>query len=90
MASMTIRSTYALDRDTVERLDRLARQWAVSKSEALRRAVRAARADAPVGGRLDALDRLQASMQLSPAKAEAWARDVRRERARHTKRLVSR
>jgi predicted transcriptional regulator len=42
IASVTIRSAYALDRETVSRLDNLARQWNVSKSEALRRAIRAA------------------------------------------------
>ena len=42
VVSTTIRSTYALDVETVQMLDRLARQWAVSKSEALRRAIRAA------------------------------------------------
>ena len=39
MAKMTIRSTFALDRETVENLERLAKKWGVSKSEALRRMI---------------------------------------------------
>lgn len=39
MSTMNIRSTFALDRPTVQGLARLAARWQVSKSEALRRAV---------------------------------------------------
>ena len=47
MDSMTIhriKGTYSLDAGTVRELDRLARRWKTSKSEALRRAIRAAAA----------------------------------------------
>ncbi|MGH9479641.1 MAG: ribbon-helix-helix protein, CopG family, partial [Terriglobales bacterium] len=37
MASTIIRTTYALDADTVTRLDRLARAWKLSRSAALRK-----------------------------------------------------
>ena len=37
MASTTIKGTYALDVETVRALERLAQEWDVSKSEALRR-----------------------------------------------------
>jgi hypothetical protein len=42
MASVTVKSTFSLDVETAERLERLARAWGVSKSEVLRRAIRAA------------------------------------------------
>lgn len=90
MATLTIRSTYALDRETVERLESLARQWNVSKSEALRRAIRAADLRSSAESRLTALDTLQASMRLSRRKAEAWIRDLRRERERVTRHIASR
>ena len=80
MASVTIRSTYALDAETVERLERLARQWSVSKSEALRRAIRGADRQPATEARLAALDALQASMDLTDRKAEAWIRRVQQER----------
>jgi predicted nucleic acid-binding protein len=80
---------YAIDRDTVRSPDRLAERWGVSKSEALRRAVRhAAEQAAPKGqGALEALDALQVSLKLTRTKADAWARAARSERrasaARH-------
>lgn len=37
---MTHRSTYALDRDTVEAIRRLSARWKVSKAEVVRRAIR--------------------------------------------------
>jgi hypothetical protein len=80
---MTIRSTYALDPESVRRLERISRQWGVSKSEALRRAIRRLSPDATVesGDALKVLTELQRSVRLTPAKAERWMRDVRRERA---------
>ena len=77
---MTIRSTYALDEDTVRRLESLARQWEVSKSEALRRAIHAADAGLPARSQIAALDALQSSVGLSGKRAAAWADDVRRQR----------
>ena len=81
MATMTVRATYALDPETVGTLERLARQWSVSKSEALRRAIQAA------GGRrggadeaLRALDSLQKSARLSGGEADRWASKARAER----------
>jgi hypothetical protein len=82
MATSVVRSTYALDLDTVRTLGRLAERWGVSKSEALRRAVRhAAEQAAPKGqGALEALDALQVSLKLTRTKAAAWARAARSER----------
>jgi Arc/MetJ-type ribon-helix-helix transcriptional regulator len=90
MATTVIRSTYALDAETVRRLESLARQWNVSKSEALRRAIRAADATSMTAdSRLQALDELQASMRLTPPGAQAWVRDVRAERRRSTARRIA-
>ena len=82
MASTTIRSTYALDVETVRALERMAQRWKVSKSEALRRAIRAAAAHGSpdTSNPLEALDRLQRSLNLTPAKARAWAQKNRAER----------
>ncbi len=80
---MTIRSTYALDPDTVRRLERISRQWGVSKSEALRRAIRRLTPDdeGEGGQALAALTQLQRALKLTRASADRWVRDVRRERA---------
>ena len=43
MAMSTIRSTYALDVETMQVLKRIANKWKLSKSEALRRVIRAGR-----------------------------------------------
>ena len=82
MAITTIRSTYALDVETVRVLERIAHRWRVSKSEALRRAIRAAETHKPPAATdaLRALDRLQRALRLTPAQAKAWARKARAER----------
>ena len=49
---------------TVRRLESLARQWEVSKSEALRRAIHAADAGLPARSQIAALDALQSSVVL--------------------------
>jgi DNA-binding phage protein len=81
MAITTIRTTYALDVETVRRLEALARDWGVSKSEALRRAIRAAEAPR-TDRRLEAMKALRASLNLSPQQASRWASQVRDERRR--------
>lgn len=82
MARTSIKATYALDVGTVAALEKMARRWDVSKSEALRRAIHAAAAgeggDQAQG--LEALDRLQRALAMTPAKARAWGKDVRAER----------
>jgi hypothetical protein len=70
MATMTIRSTYALDVETVRKLEDLARRWGVSKSEALRRSVRAAsETHTGVADRLQAFERAQRAANLTMAQA---------------------
>jgi len=87
MAKMSVRSTFALDPETVDALDQLARRWDVSKSEALRRMVRVASSVEEVDARADALaalDELQRLAGLDEKKAEAWIRGIRVERAAGT------
>ena len=82
MATITVKSTYSLDVETVRQLENLAKHWNTSKSGALRRAIRSAakqvRSDHHEA--LDALDRLQALLALDRESAQAWADEVRRER----------
>ncbi len=82
MAIPRIKATYSLDVDTVRALERVARRWQVSKSEALRRAIRTVAGDAPDAtvGALAALTRAQKLAHLSPGRARAWSKRVRTER----------
>ena len=92
MAITTIRSTYSLDVETMQVLERIAHRWKVSKSEALRRAIRAAEGQEPPAANdaLQALDRLQRSLRLTPAKAKAWAGQARTGRRRSSARSEAR
>ena len=82
-----IKATYTMDTETVKMLDRLARRWQTSKSDALRRAIRTAAAENSDGDeRLAALDRLQSSLGLTEAAAEAWTRHARAERRASSRR----
>ncbi|MHC4956716.1 MAG: ribbon-helix-helix protein, CopG family [Planctomycetota bacterium] len=87
MAIASIKGTYSLDVETVRSLERLAALWAVSKSEALRRAIRMA-AEQHAGidaGTTKLLDQLQRSLGLDEDAAAHWneqARDERRASAR--------
>jgi hypothetical protein len=82
MATSKIKSTYSLDPDTVRALEETARRWGVPKSEALRRAIRSAAAEAAGEPRdaLAALDALQRAAALSGPATEAWAKRSRVER----------
>ena len=84
MARTTVKSTYSLDLETVHKLDALAAQWQVSKSEVLRRAIDLAVRDqaASVISPLQALKALQKSLKarLSRRQIESWAAETRRER----------
>jgi hypothetical protein len=89
MAITTIKSTYSLDVESVRQLEAMARRWKVSKSEALRRAIRAAAKQQPSAGQeaLNALDRLQASMKLTTDAATRWERSSKRERRASARRF---
>ena len=82
MATVTVKSTYTLDVDTVRKLEDLAKHWRTSKSGALRRAIHAAakQADSVGNEALDALDRLQSLLALDQETAGLWADQVRQER----------
>jgi predicted transcriptional regulator len=89
MATPTIKSTYALDVETVGALDTLARHWKVSKSEAMRRAIRAsaaAHAVTAVPEPLQALDELQKGLALAPAAAARWSNQARADRRARSRR----
>ena len=75
---MTIKSTYSLDVESVRALEDLARRQRVSKSEALRRAIRNEARRQPAQGEdaVAALDQLQASLSARDVDLEQWARDV--------------
>jgi hypothetical protein len=82
MATHTVKTTYALDVETVRALENLARRWSVSKSEALRRAIRASSVQAPTEALTptQALDRVQRSQGLTAPAAARWAAAARAER----------
>lgn len=83
MATPSIKATYSLDPETVRLLERTARRWSVSKSEALRRAIRAAAASEDLPNPEAALDRLQDAAALTDTAAKSWQRNVRTERRRN-------
>lgn len=74
-----VKSTYVLDVETAEQLQRLAHDWQVSKSEALRRVIRLA-AVSPPPDRLSAFRKLQNSVKLNRVHATSWSASVRAER----------
>jgi Ribbon-helix-helix protein, copG family len=82
MATTTVKSTYSLDVETARALEDMARRWGVSKSEALRRAIRAARhgSNPAKPKALAALDTLQRSLNLDSLAATRWAKRSRAER----------
>ena len=88
MAIPRIKSTYSLDLETVEALDQVAQRWRVSKSEALRRAIRSVATEDAGAARpaIEALDALQRSLGLTAAKARAWASEARSERRSSSRR----
>jgi hypothetical protein len=83
MATMYIRSTFALDEPTNRGLAQLAKKWGVSKSEALRRAVaRAQEQPGPCGEMTprDALLALKQKPPLTRRQAQSWRADNARAR----------
>jgi len=92
MAIPKIKATYSLDAETTALLDELARRWAVSKSEALRRIIRAAGSaaasdNAQGNSRLTAFDRAQQALGLTERVAAVWERQVRAERKASSRRV---
>lgn len=91
MAVTSIKTTYSLDVETVDKLEELARRWNVSKSEALRRAIRAAAKLVPPEAEdaIRALDELQQSLDMSTDAARQWEKRTRGERRASSRRLES-
>lgn len=92
MAAHTVKATYSLDVETVRSLDDLARRWNVSKSEALRRAIRAASVSTPAEGLtpIQALDRVQRSLGLTRQRTARFAAAARAERRARSRRHEAR
>ena len=89
MATTSVKTTYSLDVDTVRKLEAIASRWKVSKSEALRRAIRAA-ATGGAPAKSDAtraLDELQSSLGLTASVARRWERSSRAERQQMFQRI---
>lgn len=80
MALPTVKTTYTIDLETKSALDRLAATWEVSKSEALRRAIRQAAGASRVTDRLAALDALQRRARMTSDQASRWSDTIRVER----------
>lgn len=88
MASMTVRSTFAFDPVTAQRLEHLAKRWGLSKSEVLRRVIASAESGSlPLGQReipstpLEAFRRIQTADILPPGTAAQWQAELAEERA---------
>ena len=90
MAIPSIKATYTVDVETKRTLDRLAEQWDVSKSEALRLAIRQAAGTSAAANRLAALDALQREVKLSKRAADRWVKEQRAERRRTSVRAEAR
>lgn len=92
MATPTLKSTFSLDLETARTLEALASRWKVSKSEALRRAVRATAAElaAAPNEAVGALDALQRSLRLTRVAARRWEREARSERRAASRRAERR
>jgi hypothetical protein len=73
-----IKSTFSLDRVTIERIDSLAERWHVSKTEVLRRAVRNAdeRIALDAEERLEAMRKLQESLARRKVDFAKWKKTI--------------
>jgi hypothetical protein len=72
MATMTVRTTVAFDPASVARLERLAKRWGVSKSEALRRALERAELAVSQSSAASSLPALGDISAMTPADALSW------------------
>ena len=83
MATMTHRTTFALDDQTASRLKRLATRWKVSQAEVVRRSLEQAekQIEDEKPDPIAMLRRLHESGGgLDPARADAWLAEVREDR----------
>ena len=83
-ASPSVRTSMSLDTGTLSDLDALAKRWAVSKAEVMRRAIRKMKEDVEAEDQrpspLQALEWLQGGAGLSMAEGEQLKADVAEER----------
>ena len=78
MARVTVRATFRLDVETARKVEQLTKQWQVSKSEAVRRAIHsAAITEAALPPALQAFWSLQRSLGLSKSEAMRWEKRIR-------------
>jgi predicted transcriptional regulator len=85
MATMTHRTTFALDQETARRLKRLAARWKVSQAEVVRRSVEQAEKLGQRDGTdaVSLLHRLhEAGGGLEAGVADKWLSEVREDRRR--------
>lgn len=81
MATMTQRTTFTLDKGTVNRIKSLAKRWKVSQAEAVRRAVAMTETAASRPDPVALLQDLQAAGGGLPASAaQAYLAEVREDR----------
>jgi hypothetical protein len=81
MATMTVRTTFALDVATENSIQRLAKLWNTSKADVVRRSVaqaESAMSDQARISPLEALKWLQANGKLTEEEAQTWSRDSKR------------
>lgn len=79
MPTAKIKATYSLDVETVRELESMAKRLGISKSAALRRAIRLAASAKPRPGedQLAALDELQRELGDSSEALQKWEREAR-------------
>ncbi len=79
MPTAKVKATYSLDVETVRELESMAKRLGISKSAALRRAIRLAASAEPRPGedQLAALDDLQQALGDSPEALKKWERQAR-------------
>ena len=84
MATMTHRTTFALDADTMRRLKKLALRWQVSQAEVVRRAVSQAESipDAQAPDALVSLKNYHAASALGLSAADVYLAQARADRKR--------
>ena len=82
MTTPNMTNTFALDDDSARAPGALANRWNVSKSEALRRAIRAVagQQNPSPNDALVALEQLQTSLATRGVDLAQWAQEVRAER----------
>lgn len=83
VATMTHRTTFALDEPSVIRLKRLAAQWRVSQAEVVRRSLQQAEKNTEAGkpDAITLLRRLHENAQgMDPTTADQWLAEIREDR----------